>query len=88
MALLPPKSSSLALSDRSRTDAKADGLRCCQTVSDEGGIEIQRNGFVLDYLELRHARTLAKVESADDEPLRLLVAARIGQTRLIDNIAV
>jgi pantoate--beta-alanine ligase len=65
----------------------ADNAHIARTL-DEGGIEIQRAGFALDYLELRHARTLAKVETADDEPLRLLVAARIGQTRLIDNVAV
>ncbi|MCJ8141483.1 pantoate--beta-alanine ligase [Ancylobacter sp. A5.8] len=45
-------------------------------------------GFALDYLELRHARTLAPVAAATDGPLRLLVAARIGTTRLIDNIPV
>jgi len=55
---------------------------------DEGGIEIQRAGFGLDYLELRHAQTLGKVEKLNADPLRLLVAARIGRTRLIDNIAV
>ena len=57
-------------------------------VLDEGGAEIERAGFRLDYLEARHAESLAKVESAEDGPLRLLVAARIGRTRLIDNVAV
>lgn len=45
-------------------------------------------GFALDYLELRNARTLAPVASVAEGPLRLLVAARIGTTRLIDNIPV
>ena len=57
-------------------------------VLDEGGAEIEQAGFRLDYLEARHADTLGKVESAADGPLRLLVAARIGRTRLIDNVAV
>jgi pantoate--beta-alanine ligase len=57
-------------------------------VVDEGGAEIERAGFRLDYLEVRHAETLANVESAAGGPLRLLVAARIGRTRLIDNVAV
>lgn len=45
-------------------------------------------GFQLDYLEARHAETLAAVSSKDDGPIRLLVAARIGATRLIDNVPV
>jgi len=57
-------------------------------VLDEGATEIESAGFTLDYLEARHADTLAKVESSKDGPLRLLVAARLGTTRLIDNIAV
>ena len=57
-------------------------------VLDEGGAEIEAAGFQLDYLEARHATTLAKVESAADGPLRLLVAAKIGRTRLIDNVPV
>jgi pantoate--beta-alanine ligase len=57
-------------------------------VLDDGGAEIEQAGFQLDYLEARNATTLGKVESAADRPLRLLVAAKIGRTRLIDNIAV
>ncbi|MEN5083427.1 pantoate--beta-alanine ligase [Bosea sp. TWI1241] len=45
-------------------------------------------GFELDYLEARHAWTLAPVTALADGPIRILVAARIGATRLIDNIAV
>ncbi|HYC16747.1 MAG TPA: pantoate--beta-alanine ligase [Pseudolabrys sp.] len=53
-----------------------------------GRIEIDVAGFVLDYLEARHALTLAPIASPKDGPIRLLVAARLGKTRLIDNIAV
>ncbi|HEV2571290.1 MAG TPA: pantoate--beta-alanine ligase [Beijerinckiaceae bacterium] len=45
-------------------------------------------GFVLDYLELRDAASLAVVAKPFMQPLRLLVAAKLGKTRLIDNIAV
>jgi pantoate--beta-alanine ligase len=45
-------------------------------------------GFVLDYLEARHAETLAPINSLREGPIRMLVAARLGTTRLIDNIAV
>jgi pantoate--beta-alanine ligase len=49
---------------------------------------IETAGFKLDYLEVRHAETLAPIASIKDGPLRMLVAARLGTTRLIDNIAV
>lgn len=49
---------------------------------------IERAGFALDYLEARHAETLAPIAASKQGPVRLLVAARIGKTRLIDNIAV
>jgi pantoate--beta-alanine ligase len=41
----------------------------------------------IDYVELRDAETLEPVTSLE-RPARLLVAARIGRTRLIDNLAV
>lgn len=53
-----------------------------------GRIEIDVAGFALDYLEARHALTLAPVVSSKDGPIRLLVAAKLGKTRLIDNVAV
>ena len=48
----------------------------------------RRAGFALDYFEVRHAETLAPIASVKDGPMRILVAAKIGNTRLIDNIAV
>ena len=54
-----------------------------------GGAEmIAGAGFALDYFEVRHAETLAPISSRKDGPLRILVAAKLGTTRLIDNIAV
>jgi pantoate--beta-alanine ligase len=57
-------------------------------VLDEGSAALEDKGFTLDYLEARHAGTLGKVETLKDGPLRLLAAARLGRTRLIDNVAV
>jgi len=54
----------------------------------DGRAEITAASFALDYLEARHALTLAPVASRQDGPIRLLVAAKIGKTRLIDNLAV
>ena len=45
-------------------------------------------GFALDYFEARHAETLAPITSMKDGPVRILVAAKLGTTRLIDNIGV
>ena len=54
-----------------------------------GGAEmITAAGFTLDYFEVRHAETLTPVQSASDGPMRILVAAKLGKTRLIDNVAV
>jgi pantoate--beta-alanine ligase len=55
-----------------------------------GRAKIMAAGFKLDYLEARDAVTLAKLgEQQQRKPkARLLVAAKIGKTRLIDNIAV
>jgi pantoate--beta-alanine ligase len=53
----------------------------------EGRRALTAVGFGVDYLEVRNAETLAPVGDWKSEPLRVLVAARLGKTRLIDNIA-
>ena len=58
------------------------------TTLGEGEAEIERASFTVDYFEARHAETLTKVASLADGPVRFLVAAKIGRTRLIDNIGV
>lgn len=45
-------------------------------------------GFAIDYMEARNAQTLAPATDAGADGIRLLVAAKIGATRLIDNLAV
>ena len=49
---------------------------------------ISAAGFALDYFEARHAETLAPITSMKEGPVRILVAAKLGTTRLIDNIGV
>ncbi len=71
--------------------ACATRIRASQHVSvalAESREVIGRAGFKLDYLEARDAQTLQPLEDQPDGEVRLLVAARIGTTRLIDNIAV
>ncbi len=49
---------------------------------------IAARGLTVDYVVACHARTLAEYQSEIDGPCALLVAARLGQTRLIDNVLI
>jgi len=50
---------------------------------------LHNGGFhAVDYVTLAEADSLQQIDRLGDKPARLLVAARIGQTRLIDNMAV
>ena len=59
-----------------------------ETAMEAGRELITGAGFVLDYFEARHAETLAPIASMKEGPVRILVAAKLGTTRLIDNIGV
>ena len=52
----------------------------------DGRAAIAAAGFAIDYFEARNAETLAPITSSRHGPVRLLVAAKIGRTRLIDNM--
>jgi len=54
----------------------------------EGRAALVRAGFKIDYLEVRDAETLRTVATGTGRPLRVLAAAWLGKTRLIDNVAV
>jgi pantoate--beta-alanine ligase len=60
------------------------------TVEQRGMAELAALNFSpIDYLEARAAEDLARLGPGPvDRPARILVAARLGQTRLIDNMAV
>ena len=72
---------------RQCADAIAAGRSISASLA-KGRRDIAQAGFTLDYLEARHALALAPVRSRNDGPIRLLVAARIGRTRLIDNVPI
>jgi pantoate--beta-alanine ligase len=74
-----------ALKDSARRIAEGEPLAAAMT---QGRAAIEGAGFSVDYFEARHAETLKPVASATDGPLRLLAAARLGTTRLIDNVKV
>lgn len=59
-----------------------------EAVLSRGRAKIMAAGFKLDYLEARDAATLDRLDPQRKAKARLLVAARIGKTRLIDNVAV
>ncbi len=66
-------------------------LRAGQSMSEaaaDGLAQLRDAGFRPDYFELRHGETLEPLQKVDREPARLLIAATLGTTRLIDNIAV
>lgn len=68
--------------------AKIKAGRPMAGVLADGRAAIEKSGFAVDYFEARHAETLEPVGALADGPVRLLVAAKLGRTRLIDNIGV
>ena len=48
-------------------------------------LKLSEAGFTVDYFTIRHAQSL-KSANADDKNLVILVTARLGTTRLLDNI--
>jgi pantoate--beta-alanine ligase len=66
-------------------EAGTPAAAACATLMDR----LIEAGFAsIDYAELRDAASLALIEGQPTAPARLLVAARIGGTRLIDNMPV
>ena len=53
----------------------------------EAILRLEKLGFAPDYVAIRHAETLAEAKNHTD-PLVILSAARLGSTRLIDNLRV
>ncbi len=58
-----------------------------EAVAFDGRQALTEAGFDVDYFAVRNAETLQPVKDQRAEPLRILVAARLGDVRLIDNIA-
>ena len=72
-------------------ETAAEALRAGEDVAatlDKLAATLLTSGFShVEYAELRDSVTLAQLDRLD-RPARLLVAARLGRTRLIDNLAV
>jgi len=56
-----------------------------RVIEDAAKARLEASGFVLDYAEVRRA-DLTRPKSAQEPGLLALVAARLGRTRLIDNL--
>jgi len=93
---LSSRNAYLVAEDRSAAVALPRALgAAARTIADGGEVEaalaqaresLQSAGFTVDYVELVDAETLGAPDA--ERPRRLLAAARIAGTRLIDNIPV
>ena len=79
-AVALPRALGVAARSMARGDDPAEAVAAAHTT-------LIAAGFAVDYVALADAETLA-ADPAADRPRRLLAAARLGTTRLIDNIAV
>ncbi|SFS44358.1 pantoate--beta-alanine ligase [Brevundimonas viscosa] len=69
--------------------ARAAAGEAVQAVEADAADALLGAGFdVVDYVAIRRAEDLAPFERIIDGPARILAAARVGRTRLIDNLAV
>ncbi len=93
------RNSYLSPIDRVRAVALSRGLFAAQAAARAGETDVRalialarapltEGAIREDYLEVRHAKTLAPLTTLTPaEPARMLVAAFLGTTRLIDNLA-
>jgi pantoate--beta-alanine ligase len=72
---------------RVRDEVRA-GARDFARLTREARAELERAGFVPDYVEIRRQEDLAPADPGRDEQRIVLGAARLGRARLIDNVLV
>ena len=65
--------------------AESDGLR---EALERGKRELEAAGVRPEYLEARDAESLAPVAEMNGRPVLIAVAAKLGDTRLIDNVVI
>jgi pantoate--beta-alanine ligase len=81
-AVTLPRAMKAAIAGIEAGEPVAAALECLNEALLHGGFSS------VDYAELRDADALTLLSERGEAPMRLLVAARIGTTRLIDNMAV
>jgi pantoate--beta-alanine ligase len=72
---------------RQMHDALAAGSNQYADLEAAARADLETHGWQVDYIEVRAARTL-DIAHAGEHQLVVLAAARLGKTRLIDNIEV
>jgi len=88
----------LSEDDRSRAPRLHQTLQFMKSLFEQGETDTRQlikfgksklsdAGIKPEYLEIRDARNLMSVRELDNIPARIFIAANIGNTRLIDNIA-
>ncbi|THB69707.1 MAG: pantoate--beta-alanine ligase [Gammaproteobacteria bacterium] len=83
----PDRKTAIAISENLKK-AKAQiesGNKDFAAIEKSGRAELESVGFVVDYFTVREQATLNNA-TIDDRKLVILVAAKLGSTRLIDNI--
>jgi pantoate--beta-alanine ligase len=90
-AYLTPQDRAVAPSLNRVLQAVAEGLRQGQSAEElchRAAADVLAAGFAtVDYIDVRDADSMAKVTTLT-RPARILAAAKLGNTRLIDNIGV
>ena len=83
--------------DRQRATALSRALAAAERGAREGGLgigleaarrELAAVGIEPEYLEAPDAETLERVHALEGRPVLILVAARVGSARLIDNVSI
>ena len=62
------------------------GVLDCATLCEQGAAQLAAAGFVVDYVEIR--TPLLGLPDAQSTEWVILIAAKLGKTRLIDNLSV
>jgi pantoate--beta-alanine ligase len=96
---LSSRNAYLSPDERERAAALSRALRAAEAVATSGETstaaaldaaraELAAAGIEPEYLEARDARGLEPVESFNERPVMVAVAAQVGRARLIDNVVI
>jgi len=83
--LTPPQRNSALTLWRALSEARQE--RTPAAAEEVMRVLLDEAGFEIDYAVVRDAETMLSVEKYD-RPCRALIAAKVGSTRLIDNMAI